>query len=224
MPRWRAADQPEAVANRLLQSSRALVAARSQPRAQKKAPGKAVSQGGRGQQPFPGAIGRWCALMRKSARAPSRHNASPYFRSDRRHPCQREALRGPQESLCERAFPVQTNPRGLSYSLESATENSTRPAIANSAAAGNVRRENREIATTGQGRFFAGFSPVSGLGWPTRLGLKARAVAPASAGGRMAAPRPRFAVSPRGQRIRNGESRGGYLGCRATLAAGRRGL
>ena len=60
-------------------------------RQQKKAPGKVVSQGGRGHDTFPGAIGR-CARWRSAAGMSEARGL---------HPCKRRTLRGPQESPCE---------------------------------------------------------------------------------------------------------------------------
>ena len=64
----------------------------SRPGAQKKAPGKAVSQGGRGQQPFPGAIGRSCIGRCASPMEPGPvSDASLVSEAYRRLPCRRAA-------------------------------------------------------------------------------------------------------------------------------------
>ena len=51
-------------------------------RAQKKAPGKAVSQGGRGQQPFPGAIGHTSRSRVPGVPASTRHGTHTQFESE----------------------------------------------------------------------------------------------------------------------------------------------
>ena len=68
-----------------------------------------MSQGGRGQQPFPGAIGRSQACARASSKRSSSRVAC--IRSVPPASMPTGPLRGPQESRSP-ASPVQTHPRG----------------------------------------------------------------------------------------------------------------
>jgi hypothetical protein len=77
------------------------------PERKKNAPGKELSQGGKGQQPYPGAIGR------RRACHSARNSASVVFEASRWLPCQRvrfvvRRIGGAQR----RPLPMQTHPIG----------------------------------------------------------------------------------------------------------------
>ena len=117
-------------------------------RAQKKAPGKTVSQGGRGQQSFPGAIGRFA--QRPLLGPPCRQGSSK--RPSASLPTE-SASWSAEESLVK-TLPMQTDPRGRFVVL---VATSVRVFVwfvpRNSHPSRNVRRENMEIAPAGQGVF-----------------------------------------------------------------------
>jgi hypothetical protein len=130
--------------------------------AQKKAPGKAVSQGGRGQQPFPGAIGR---LGKRYGSVPGvcpLDAAAPRcIRSEPPASMPTESASWSAGTSLAAPSPVRTHPHGLFFRfrdrgrwglhrLISRTRRPFRPI---------VRRENREITIPGQGRFPGRFSP-----------------------------------------------------------------
>jgi hypothetical protein len=119
------------------------------PSRKKKAPGKAVSQGGRGQQPYPGAIGLSTSLTFAQKRRSIAARVRRVSEACRRHPCQRVRFVVRRKALV--ASPVQTHhmdPSCISRAVETGFRGRDRTFI------GVVRRENMGIAKPGQGRFF----------------------------------------------------------------------
>jgi hypothetical protein len=125
-----------------------------------------VSQGGKGQQPFPGAIG-----LSRVTRAHLRGTSLQCRRgliseAYRRHPCQRGrfVVRRKAHPL---ASPVQTHPHGL-FTVFRISSRLNRPGfqLVATRTICVVRREDMGIAKLGQGRFSAMFSAPFGPSWP----------------------------------------------------------
>ena len=122
----------------------------------KKAPGKAVSQGGRGQQPYPGAIGRTRDERHDSSRSATHlaciRSVPPASLPTDRFVVRRKATGFP------RADPSTWTRRVLFRSPLFAGP-SPSFGVRHLRSISVVRRENMEIAKSGQGRFLPLFFP-----------------------------------------------------------------
>ncbi len=125
----------------------------------KKAPGKAVSQGGRGQQPFPGAIGRFRRLAAHT-REPAVSSRVVCIRSVPLASLPAESASGSAEKSLARLSQCRPIHMDCWRLFVCETENSASCETPDSRVPLNARRENRRIIFHGQGRFFASSTPV----------------------------------------------------------------